>query len=162
MSLAPLILVVGPSGAGKDALIDGARQRLTATGAFYLTRRVVTRPLSAGGEDHESVTAERFREMQAAGAFLLSWNAHGLAYGIPVRSRLIAGTGRPSWRTFRVWWWTGRAAIWHRSAWWSSPRHRRFWRRAWTSAVASPPKTSAGGWTAPSLLCRPGTGSRRW
>lgn len=83
MTAAPLILVVGPSGAGKDALMDGARQRLAAEGRFHFARRVVTRPASAGGEDHDSVSAAEFLEAEAAGDFLLSWNAHGLAYGIP-------------------------------------------------------------------------------
>lgn len=83
MSLAPLILVVGPSGAGKDALIDGARQRLAAEGRFHFARRVLTRPASAGGEDHLSVSPAEFHRTEAAGGFLLSWRAHGLAYGIP-------------------------------------------------------------------------------
>lgn len=83
MTPAPLILVVGPSGAGKDALMDGARRRLAAEGRFHFARRVVTRPAAAGGEVHDSVTPEEFREAEAAGDFLLSWNAHGLAYGIP-------------------------------------------------------------------------------
>jgi len=83
MTLAPLILVVGPSGAGKDALMEGARRKLDATGRFHFARRVVTRPLTAGGEDHLSVTPEQFRAIRAAGGFLLSWEAHGLSYGIP-------------------------------------------------------------------------------
>jgi phosphonate metabolism protein PhnN/1,5-bisphosphokinase (PRPP-forming) len=84
MRLAPLILIVGPSGAGKDALIDGARQRLAASGRFHFAQRVVTRPATAGGEEHLSVTAEHFAEIQASGGFLLAWTAHGLCYGIPL------------------------------------------------------------------------------
>nr|WP_199175506.1 phosphonate metabolism protein/1,5-bisphosphokinase (PRPP-forming) PhnN [Telmatospirillum siberiense] len=80
---APLILVVGPSGAGKDALMEGARQRLAEEGRFHFVRRVVTRPASAGGEDHQSVTSAEFREIEAGNGFLLSWDAHGLSYGIP-------------------------------------------------------------------------------
>jgi phosphonate metabolism protein PhnN/1,5-bisphosphokinase (PRPP-forming) len=83
MNRAPLILVVGPSGSGKDALIDGARQRLAAGGRFHFARRVVTRPAAAGGEDHDSVSLAEFRRREAAGDFLLWWEAHGLAYGIP-------------------------------------------------------------------------------
>ncbi len=83
MTAAPLILVVGPSGAGKDALMEGARQRLAAGGRFHFARRVVTRPASAGGEDHDAVSPAEFLAGEAVGAFLLSWKAHGLAYGIP-------------------------------------------------------------------------------
>jgi phosphonate metabolism protein PhnN/1,5-bisphosphokinase (PRPP-forming) len=83
MTLAPLILVVGPSGAGKDALIDGARQKLAATGRFHFARRMVTRPATPGGEDHDSLAPEQFQQLEAAGGFLLSWRAHGLSYAIP-------------------------------------------------------------------------------
>lgn len=83
MTRAPLILVVGPSGAGKDALMEGARQRLAGEGRFHFAQRVVTRPASAGGEDHISLSEPEFRRAEAAGEFLLSWDAHGLGYGIP-------------------------------------------------------------------------------
>lgn len=82
VGLAPLILVVGPSGAGKDSLMDGACARLAAQGRFHFARRVVTRPADAGAEDHDSVTPGQFARMDAAGAFLLSWAAHGLGYGV--------------------------------------------------------------------------------
>lgn len=83
MSLAPLILVVGPSGAGKDALMNGARERLADGGRFHFAQRVVTRPASAGSEDHESASPAEFHARKEAGDFLLWWGAHGLAYGIP-------------------------------------------------------------------------------
>ena len=91
MSLAPLILVVGPSGAGKDALMDGARRRLEAGRRFLFARRVVTRAAAAGGEDHDSVSPAEFERIAASGGFLLSWDAHGLAYGVP---RALAGVRR--------------------------------------------------------------------
>src|ERR1700686_4695699 len=74
-----LVLVVGPSGAGKDALLSGARQAFAGDPRIHFARRVITRPVDAGGEDHEAVTEAEF----AARDFALSWSAHGLRYGIP-------------------------------------------------------------------------------
>lgn len=83
MTPAPLILVVGPSGAGKDSLMEGARQRLSGEPGFHFARRIITRPASPETEDYHSVTPEEFANIEAAGGFLLAWSAHGLAYGIP-------------------------------------------------------------------------------
>lgn len=72
--------IVGPSGAGKDTLMQGA---LKARPDLHLVRRVITRPTGAGGEDFEGVTPEAFAERKARGEFILTWQAHGLSYGIP-------------------------------------------------------------------------------
>jgi len=73
--------VVGPSGAGKDMLISAAKK---AVPDLHVARRVITRPASAGGEDFEGVTADEFDRRRAAGDFALSWQAHGLHYGVPL------------------------------------------------------------------------------
>lgn len=83
MSKAPLILVVGPSGAGKDSLIDGARATFTGDPSVHFAHRCVTRPTGAGGEDHFALSEAAFAATERAGGFLLSWRAHGLAYGVP-------------------------------------------------------------------------------
>jgi ribose 1,5-bisphosphokinase len=88
---APLILVVGPSGAGKDSLIDGARRALAGDAGFLFVRRVVTRP--AVGEDHDTMTADEFDAAEQGGAFILSWRAHGLAYGIPASAQRQRAAG---------------------------------------------------------------------
>jgi ribose 1,5-bisphosphokinase len=74
-----LVLVVGPSGAGKDTLLNAARQALAGDARFRFVRRVITRPAEAGGEDHEPVSDAEF----ATRNLVLSWEAHGLRYGIP-------------------------------------------------------------------------------
>jgi ribose 1,5-bisphosphokinase len=78
------VSVVGPSGSGKDSLLDHARARLEGEGVVF-ARRVITRP-AGPDEDCEQATAQRFDELEAAGAFALSWRAHGLAYGIPTET----------------------------------------------------------------------------
>jgi phosphonate metabolism protein PhnN/1,5-bisphosphokinase (PRPP-forming) len=74
-----LVLVVGPSGAGKDSLLKAAREVFRDDARIHFARRVITRPPDPYGEDHEAVTPEDF----AAREFALSWSAHGLHYGIP-------------------------------------------------------------------------------
>lgn len=75
-----LILVVGPSGAGKDTVLEMARTELSGDPGFRFVRRVVTRPADAGGEAHEALSEGEF----ARRTFALKWQAHGLSYGIPL------------------------------------------------------------------------------
>jgi ribose 1,5-bisphosphokinase len=77
-----LVLVVGPSGAGKDTLIAGAQTALANDATVVFPRRLVTRP-SGNGEDHDTLTPEEFDRAVQADAFSLHWEAHGLKYGIP-------------------------------------------------------------------------------
>ena len=83
MARGTLFLVVGPSGAGKDTLIAGARAALEPGGVYVFPRRAITRPVGAGGEDHEALLPETFAERSAEGDFFATWHAHGLDYGLP-------------------------------------------------------------------------------
>ena len=76
-------LVVGASGVGKDSLLDGARQLLAGDPRYVFATRAITRPADAGGEVHQTLTEAAFAEQNAAGQFLLTWDAHGLRYGLP-------------------------------------------------------------------------------
>ena len=97
-----LVLVVGPSGAGKDTLLDAARHRLAADPHVHFVRRAITRPETAGGEVHEALTDAEFAAREAAGGFALHWQAHGLSYGISAeiadhlarRHLVVANTSR--------------------------------------------------------------------
>jgi ribose 1,5-bisphosphokinase len=82
-----LILVVGPSGAGKDTLIGRAKTACAADVSIVFPRRVVTRESSAF-EDNEQVSLEAFRQALARDQFAIHWEAHGHCYGL---SRAIDG-----------------------------------------------------------------------
>ena len=79
-----LFLVVGPSGAGKDTLLDRVREKLSGDDRYVFARRVITRPAAPDHEDHDSATPEEFDQLLEEGAFCLSWEAHGLKYGVPL------------------------------------------------------------------------------
>lgn len=89
-----LVLIVGPSGAGKDTLINGVRAALGEDGPVRFVRRVITREGGVGEEAHQSVTEPAFLALQQAGGFALSWRAHGLHYGIPADISIDLARGR--------------------------------------------------------------------
>lgn len=90
-----MIVVVGPSGAGKDSVIDYAMARLKTTSVeVELVRRVITRAQDAGGEDHEAISTDAFRACAERGAFAVHWEAHGLHYGIPAACHAKLEEGR--------------------------------------------------------------------
>lgn len=76
-----LLYVAGPSGAGKDSVIDYARSRLPPGADVLFARRTITRP-PGPGEDHVPVGNEAFESLVSSGAFAMHWRANGLAYGI--------------------------------------------------------------------------------
>ncbi|PWU29124.1 phosphonate metabolism protein/1,5-bisphosphokinase (PRPP-forming) PhnN [Pseudomonas sp. RW407] len=77
-----LIYLMGPSGSGKDSLLQAAAAPLAGRGG-HVVRRVITRSAEARGEDAEAVTPEVFERLERNGAFAMSWRANGLCYGIP-------------------------------------------------------------------------------
>jgi phosphonate metabolism protein PhnN/1,5-bisphosphokinase (PRPP-forming) len=87
-----LVLIIGPSGSGKDTLMAGAARVLASDQRFRFARRSVTRP--AAEEDHESLDLPGFLARRARGDFALHWQAHGLYYGIPADIAADLGLGR--------------------------------------------------------------------
>lgn len=88
-----VIYIVGPSGVGKDSLLNGLRQqvpRMVPRPALHFAQRTITRGHDKSNEDHEAVDVDEFARLQAAGAFALHWQAHGLCYGVR-RTQLAQG-----------------------------------------------------------------------
>jgi ribose 1,5-bisphosphokinase len=77
-----MVLVVGPSGAGKDTLLNLARSACADDGRVVFPRRIVTRQASQA-EDNEELSPEAFRQALARGDFALHWEAHGHCYALP-------------------------------------------------------------------------------
>ena len=89
-----LVLVVGPSGVGKDTLITGARQALDADKRFSFVRRLVTRQTDIEIEDHLSISPDEFARKRASGRLALHWQAHGLEYALPISVDTDLALGR--------------------------------------------------------------------
>ncbi|WP_164770233.1 phosphonate metabolism protein/1,5-bisphosphokinase (PRPP-forming) PhnN, partial [Mesorhizobium sp. M7A.F.Ca.US.003.02.1.1] len=88
------VAVVGPSGAGKDTVIGYARNHFADETRLEFVRRVITRPSDAASEDHDTLADAAFAEAEADGAFAISWEAHGLRYGIPADVDWSVANGR--------------------------------------------------------------------
>jgi ribose 1,5-bisphosphokinase len=76
------ILVVGPSGAGKDTLIGLARVACAGDHNVVFPRRVVTREASAF-EENQQIGLDAFRQARTRGDFAVHWEAHGHCYALP-------------------------------------------------------------------------------
>jgi ribose 1,5-bisphosphokinase len=77
-----MILVVGPSGAGKDTLLGLAKAACAEHSDIVFQRRVITRQASAS-EDNEEVSAGTFQDALARNEYAVHWQAHGHCYALP-------------------------------------------------------------------------------
>ncbi|MDR2801288.1 MAG: phosphonate metabolism protein/1,5-bisphosphokinase (PRPP-forming) PhnN [Desulfovibrio sp.] len=90
-----LVYVMGPSGAGKDTLLRGVSRELSRNSrqAVVFMRRYITRPADSGGERHHPLSREEFLRRAEADFFALSWESHGLFYGIGKELDEVLSTG---------------------------------------------------------------------
>lgn len=88
-----LVIVVGPSGAGKDSLIEGYKAKVAGHSMLMFVRRLITRPAEAGHEDHEAISYTELEKKIENGDVALSWGAHNLLYALPksVDSHIASG-----------------------------------------------------------------------
>ncbi|SHG74962.1 ribose 1,5-bisphosphokinase [Pollutimonas bauzanensis] len=86
-----LIYLMGPSGSGKDTVLQGLSSLLG--GKAYLAPRVVTRGATGTEPGAVAVTLAEFEHMETCGRLAMAWRAHGLAYGVmrDINDRLVAG-----------------------------------------------------------------------
>ena len=98
MSEAPtplLVIISGPSGVGKDAVLDAMKRG--HDGRVHYTVTTTTRPQRPGevdGVDYTFVSQERFDAMRTASELLECAEVYGRWYGVPkgpVREALAAG-----------------------------------------------------------------------
>jgi guanylate kinase len=95
-----LVIISGPSGVGKDTIIDVMREREAQTGRTGDRHYVVTvttrapRDGEVDGVDYHFVTRDEFLRIRAARGFLEANEVHGNWYGSPrdqVRTALAGG-----------------------------------------------------------------------
>lgn len=77
---ARLFYVIGPSGSGKDSVINMIRERWPQH--LVVAHRYITRDANAGGENHVALTPSEFMQRQQKQFFALNWQANGYSYGI--------------------------------------------------------------------------------
>lgn len=88
-----LLVVVGRSGVGKDAVIGAWQQACPEAMRPHVARRVITRERHPS-EAHEAVTIAAFERLAAAGRLAFRWQAHGLHYGVRRSELAPLGQGR--------------------------------------------------------------------
>lgn len=87
-----IVILSGPSGVGKDTVIDAWRSRNPAVRRVVAYTTRMPRAGESDGVDYHFVSVERFRELAAEGAFLEHKEVHGNFYATPLHDleRMIA------------------------------------------------------------------------
>lgn len=94
MGKARLIYVMGPSGSGKDSLLEYLRGKGGDT-AYLIAHRYITRPFDAGGENHIAVSQNEFDLLRERDCLALFWQSHGNSYGVGREVDLWMAAGIP-------------------------------------------------------------------
>jgi guanylate kinase len=94
---AMLVIISGPSGVGKDTIIDALKKRVHDPEYHYVVTCTTRgmRPGEVDGVDYHFLDRATFKAQRAAGEFLEANNVHGNWYGTPrrqVRDSLAAGS----------------------------------------------------------------------
>lgn len=76
-----IFFCVGPSGVGKDSLLNWVRDHGADDPQLVFAQRTITRAMQ-GNEAHEAVDTPTFWRLAAGGQFAMVWQANDLCYGI--------------------------------------------------------------------------------
>jgi ribose 1,5-bisphosphokinase len=89
--MAKIIYIMGPSGSGKDSIINAVRQQ--SLDNLQVAHRYITRHWQSGGENHVALSESEYNKRQALGLFALAWSAnqHQYAIGCEIDVWLKAG-----------------------------------------------------------------------
>ncbi|MFH7828532.1 ribose 1,5-bisphosphokinase [Kluyvera chengduensis] len=86
-----LVWLMGPSGSGKDSLLEVLRQQELSQ--LLVAHRYITRPANAGCENHIALSEQEFFTRAGHNLLALSWHANGLYYGVGVEIDLWLHAG---------------------------------------------------------------------
>ena len=95
MTTGRLVYCMGPSGAGKDSLLDWLRAHLPQPCPVHWAQRTISRAATSGGIAHDSVSRQALAALRSEHAFALHWQANGLGYG--VRHAQLAPLAQGHW-----------------------------------------------------------------
>lgn len=77
-----LFYIMGASGAGKDTLLQGCRERSDEANSPLVARRYITRKPDGGTENHVWLSEAEFARRVSRDFFAIHWVANGYCYGI--------------------------------------------------------------------------------
>jgi ribose 1,5-bisphosphokinase len=77
-----LFYLMGASGVGKDSLLGYLRTHLSQDSPVLIPQRYITRPTTAGGEEHIELSRHEFHTRMREDGFAMHWQSHGYLYGI--------------------------------------------------------------------------------
>lgn len=79
---ANVFYLVGPSGSGKDSIINGIRSKVSDTEQLLIAHRYITREFDNLAENHIALSESEFKLRKTAGLFAMHWQANDYFYGI--------------------------------------------------------------------------------
>lgn len=77
-----LYYLVGPSGAGKDTLLNEIKQKQYSDHQPTVGHRYITRTPTINDENHIQLSTFDFNRRKDSGLFLFDWTSHGYQYAI--------------------------------------------------------------------------------
>ena len=78
---ATLFYLVGPSGVGKDSLLQALHEDPDIRN-LHVARRYITRPARRGDDHHVELAQADFDRCEQDGDFLFAWRSHGFSYAV--------------------------------------------------------------------------------